>query len=193
MDLAVPRSLFQENILSNHKSILVPLVLLLAFYEAPANSVTLAELAKKNNQVIELDADLAIARKKAELEKLKPAPIVNLTPKPEKKSPTADLDGVTLNSIFGDPASPSGKFDVNGFKLTRRRGDSVNGWIIAQIAADSATLFKPQKDPKDKPISKTIYLTGNASPQLAAGRDALRPPLPLPISNIPFPATTRNR
>jgi hypothetical protein len=160
---ATLRLLLKENILLN-KCVVVLLAssALMSNVQADTNS-TIDSLKKKNAELIELKADLAIAQTKDALNKLKqPAVATNsgftgvANFKAPKPSPTADIEGVQLVGAGGDPSSPVGSFVVGGSSINRRPGESINGWMLIRLTTNEATFSKAGKSPSEK-FEKTIY------------------------------------
>jgi hypothetical protein len=181
--------------LSNTKNIrmkVVPLGLICLIYSfstSIASAVTIGELAQKNNELQALEIDLAIAKKKSDLAPYA-APKTALTVKIQKKSETADIDGLLMTEIFGDTSNPTIEFSQNGTQLIRRRGDTIGDWTIQSVHNKQATLVKARKSGKGS-HSKTIYLSAKASPatygQIEARNSVSTSPLPLPMPMPVFP------
>lgn len=163
----------------NKKSIFVG-VLFFSVIAPMAQSITLAELEKKNNEAIELDIKIALAVKEIELAQKKPAPppIVITTPpvQRQKTSPSSEIDGLALTEVFGDVANSSARFEINGAQITRKRYETIYSWTVQQISKDQVVLTRAGKTRKDD-LVKTIYKSA-ARPswgqQTPVGRDAFR-------------------
>lgn len=149
----------------------------IALASVHASAITIAELSKKNSEAVEADLEIALAKKKQELASLKPQPSASVSNAPpvrtKKETPVDELAGVTLTEIFGDITNSVARFDVNGARFSRKRGDTLYSWQIESVKADQVVLSRPLKG--KAPIQKTIYLSAApASAAMPAGRDALR-------------------
>lgn len=176
------------------------LFLLLLTALAKTNAATIEQLAKKNNDLLDLKADLAIAETRDKLKKLNaPTAPTSLSlggvaapfPAPKavakQKSVSADIDDIDFIGAGGDVSSPVGKFAVGSSFVMKRAGDVLNGWSIVKISATEVVLSKQFKK---ETVEKSIYLASRnrlteprnapATQQTASGSvlvPAIQPPL----------------
>lgn len=127
------------------------------------HAATIEQLSKKNSELLELKAELEIAKTKDSLQKIKQANApVNTSAgnvvraKPQKASPTADIDGVEFIGAGGDYANPTGKFLIGSAAINRRQGEQINGWQLVKLTANDANFVKTDKGAT---LHKTIYLS----------------------------------
>ncbi len=136
----------------------------LILFVSQAHATTIEQLAKKNNELLDLKADLAIAKTKEELAKTKlltnPAPAQFSSTKMvmPKPSPTQDIDSVEFIGAGGDANNAWGKFLIGNAAIQRRQGEAVNGWLLVRVTANDAMFTKAGKTPKDN-LQKIIYLS----------------------------------
>ena len=132
---------------------------------ASVSAASIEELAKKNSELLEVKADLAIATARADLQKLRQAdpsiastisnnPAAKL--KPVKPSPTIDIDGVEFIGAGGDYSNPTGKFLIGSGTVMKKQGEMLNGWMLVKLTASEANFTKPGKG---EVLQKTIYLS----------------------------------
>lgn len=182
----------------SNKNFVLATALVVAFISANSvQAMTLADLAKLNSEAIQTEAEIALAKKKDELAKLKPVvvPTQNTLPEPPKKKekdPHFEIEGMVVKAIFGDITNQKARMEINGATITRRRGENIYSWKVTRITGDFVVLTHEGKTAKDT-IEQVVYLTG-VGQQLAVGRDALRPaastqPGPIaPIAVVPAPS-----
>lgn len=144
-------------------------VALAVFVGGAAQATTLEQLAKKNSELLELKADLEIAKTRSELQKLRPgSSAIGISPnevviqpkklkaeKPFKVSVSAEIDEVEFIGAGGDSANPTGKFIVGNSTILRRQGETINGWLLVKITANEANFTKLDKG---ETRQKSIYL-----------------------------------
>lgn len=161
-------------------------------------AITVGGLAQKNNEYLEVEADLAIAKKKAELAPYT-APKASLTAPKVRSSPTADVDNLEMVEFYGDVNNPTAEFIQNGLTFKRRRGETIGSWTVSSLRNKQAVLVKttaPTQDVKKKgkskqkevqPMTKVIYLSAK-TPTPTYGQlesrttqSILPTPLPVPV------------
>lgn len=133
------------------------------------HATTLDQLAKKNNELLGLKADLEIAKTKSELQKLKPIsnmgigsnetvlPSRSIKPsKPVKASLSAAIDDVDFIGAGGDSINPVAKFIVGNSTILRKQGEIINGWTLIRITANEVIFTKLGKGETHQ---KSIYLS----------------------------------
>ena len=138
-------------------------------FSGATQATTLEQLAKKNSELLELKADLEIAKTRSELQKLKggsgfpgisPNEVV-IQPKkikaekPAKVSPSVEIDNVEFIGAGGYSANPTGKFIVGNSTILRRQGETINGWLLIKITANEVNFAKLEKG---ETLQKSIYL-----------------------------------
>lgn len=161
---------------------------------AAASPITIAELGAKNNELLSLEMDLAIAKKKNDLAPYIVTKSAGANDRPVKKSATEDVDSLMLTELYGDTANPSALFYLNGNSIQRRRGDTISGWTITSINNRQATLVKYGKTVKST-LTKTVYLTAKPAPitygQLDARASQGPLPLPMPVPAVANPSAAK--
>ena len=102
---------------------------------ASSNAMTIESMADKNNQLLELDQDIAIAEKSKKLTELKSRSV----PLDTILLPKAATDYISVLSVHGSPQNPIVDIQYGGAMYHRRRGDNLpEGWKI--IVIDNATV-----------------------------------------------------
>lgn len=156
----------RENILLSKLKVTV-IFMLLTF--GAAHATTLEQLAKKNSELLELKAELELAKTRSELQKLRaPSPVAGLSPSeslvpPVRSRPAKnvnitqpnELDNVDFIGAGGDSANGFGKFIIGNSTILRRQGETINGWILVKVTANEANFAKLEKGEAKQ---KTIYL-----------------------------------
>lgn len=126
----------------------VTLLLLTATLSVRAQAMTNAELARTNNEIISLDAELAVAKKRQELAKYKmpplpPTPAAPITPDagPEAEQAQAQ-NAVTLRRIHAtDAGMIVADFEMHGQTATKGEGEVIfDSWRIVKIGTDKVKL-----------------------------------------------------
>jgi hypothetical protein len=131
-----------------------------------AQGVTFAELAQKNNRLVELTVEFSIAKKEAEIADLKtrmasqggqalairvPAILpagpsattgARAANRQEDQENSKDKE-IVLNAIHGNAANPTGDFQQGNVPMTRRRGEPLfDGWVVQAIDYPEAVLVR---------------------------------------------------
>jgi len=108
-----------------------------------ANAITIDELAERNNKLIELDQEIALAEKSRKLLDLKngftqtdtitlPKPV---TPKPE--------ESMQVLSVHGAPGNPVVDVQYGELFLQKKIGEAMpDGWEITSVEKTSVTFTK---------------------------------------------------
>lgn len=142
------------------------------------HAATLEQLRKKNNDLIDLKADLEIAKTKKSIQEQQPQSAALVIPRDlqlprkikEAASPTAAIDFVEFIGAGGDTTNPTAKFLVGNASVQRRVGEQINGWQIIKITSSEVTFSKVDKK---ETLFKSIYLA--ATNRLTEQRRFLSP------------------
>lgn len=150
-------------------------------------AMTIAQLKENNNKVLELDSQIVIAKKTAELAPFKVVPPAKVqigkraATAPDESGPE---EAFKINAIHGDASNPVADIQYQNTILQRKRGESAfNGWKVVSIAGGEVRMARTAK--KGKEQTKTLYLSINAG-QSSIGRDATQSQSPLPLP-LPLP------
>ena len=139
-----------------------------------SSAITIEEVAEKNNQIIELDQEIAIAKKNKELIKLK-----SETQQPEVASTPAFVtptrnESMAVLAVHGSLSDPTVDIQYGEMLLHKRHGESLpNGWKISAIGKTTVTFNK-------KGATKTVSIGQgmvSTSEDLSA---ATQPPITAP-------------
>lgn len=144
---------------------------------ANAGAATIEQLAKKNSELLELKADVAIAEHRDRLKKLSaptqisPGQAITPVQVRPKKTVAAEIDDIDFVGAGGDVSNPVAKFVLNGqSQVLKKAGDQINGWTIVRVSATEVVLSKQQKK---ELIEKSLYLASRN--KLTEPRQALVP------------------
>lgn len=175
------------------------------------NASTINELVQKNQQLLQLDADIAIARKKAELAdvlsgkpgdkvsatKIGSGPALEALEAPARNRKTAvkliipdEAHDFKVYAIRGDVHNPVVEVLYQDSKLNRKQGETVAaGWVIKSVVDNEVTFSKFQQKTEHTVVK---YLTSEKSNK-KVGRDVQpvveRTPLPesMMLQQLPPP------
>lgn len=160
-------------------------------------AITVGGLAQKNNEYLEVEADLAIAKKKAELAPYAAPKPSMATPK-VRTSPTADVDNLEMVEFYGDVNNPVAEFIQNGMTFKRRRGETIGSWTVSSLRNKQAVLVKSTATTNDikkkgkakqkevQPLTKVIYLSAK-TPAPTYGQLESRTTQPIIPTPLPVP------
>jgi len=128
------------------------------------HAVTIEDIAAKNNKLIELDQEIAIAEKNKKLAELKNSFVQpEIVALPKITAPTALTaltalrhdENIGVIAVHGTPADPVVDVQVGDTVLQKKLGDATpDGWQIVQIDRDSVTFRK--KMPRKTDAIKTV-------------------------------------
>lgn len=169
------------------------------------HAVKIGTLAEKNNELIELEAEEAVLKKKNAVAELKakaadlaPAPVRTPAPGKATQIPTQQSEEFFLRAVYGTPEARKADLQFQGTVIPVTRGDhAFNGWEVQSIDRTSLVLVK--KNGKKDPLVKTVRMNmsvGTLTGQVGAGRDlpqatGLTPiPVAPPQGRIPAPAAS---
>lgn len=172
------------------------------FAASTAQAVKIGTLAEKNNELIELEAEEAVLKKKnavadlkAKAAELAPAPVRTPAPGKTVQMPAQQADEFFLRAVYGTPEARKADLQYQGTVIPVSRGDQAfNGWEVQSIERTSIVLVK--KNGKKEPLVKTVRMNigvATAAGQVGAGRDlpqaAGLTPIPIapPQGRVPAP------
>ncbi|WP_234484211.1 type IV pilus biogenesis protein PilP [Noviherbaspirillum pedocola] len=121
------------------------MLLLTATLSIRAQAMTNADLARMNNEIIALDAELALAKKRQELAKYKTPALPAAAPSPaatdaDQKEPASD-HAIGLRDIHATDAGTVAEFEMNGQRATKGEGEVLfEKWRVVKIGADKVKL-----------------------------------------------------
>ncbi len=130
---------------------------LMASLSVQVSAITIEDMSGKNNQLIELDQEIAIAEKHKKLTQLK-----NDVYQPEiRVLPASAISGrdesLSVLSVHGSPSDPIVDVQYGGVLLQKRRDEAMpGGWKIASIGYSSVTFRK--KFPNKPDVVKTVSI-----------------------------------
>lgn len=150
-----------------------------------AHAITIEELSIKQNELIGVRAELALAKAKQELAPYKPV-AAEIAKNPHSSTPPLETEEVL--GISGQNGALTADIQLNGVKLSRKRGEmAFNGWQIADIRKTEIDLVKRAKGKKDQ--HRTIRLaTHSKQPTLSSPSVPLSgrmPPATAGFANFP--------
>jgi hypothetical protein len=128
-----------------------------------ANAITLEEMAEKNNKIMELDQEIAIAEKNKKLAEIK-----NSVAQPDllvlpKVAAIKREESMQVLSVHGSPANPIVDVQYGDTLLQKQRGDAMpNGWRITTVGENSVTFTK--RSAKKPDLIKTMGIGHQAIP-----------------------------
>lgn len=115
-------------------------------------AITIDEMAEKNNKIIELDQDIAIAERTKKLAQLKNESIQPETITLPKAVLTRRDESISVLSVHGAPTDPVVDVQFGDHLLYKRRGDVLpDGSQITAIGHNSVTFNK-------KGVDKTVSI-----------------------------------
>lgn len=107
------------------------------------HAITIEEMAEKNNKILELDQDIAIAEKLKKLAQLKGESMQPETVQLPKTPPTRREEYLSVLSVHGSPADPIVDVQYGDRLLQKRRGEALpDGWQITAIGHSTVTFQK---------------------------------------------------
>lgn len=159
----------------------------ISIFTSSANAMNVGDLITKNKELQTLDADILIARKKAELNTLKETKTAGYAA-PVKPKNSTDLENVSLVALFGDTQNPTAEFSVNGVSRFHRSGDTIDGWRLTSLGNRNATFSKETgKGRSKKTTTKVVYLTPKPAAPVLFQTDRPQPgaamPIPIPTQS----------
>lgn len=165
------------------------LLMIGALLSPAVHASTINELVLKSQQLLQLEADIAIARKQAELAEAlsgKPdskagrsrgemgaeGPTLEAPPRlraaPVKMAPPTEAEDFKVYAIRGDVHNPVVEVLYQDSKLNRKQGETVAaGWVIKSVVDNEVTFAKVQQKTEHKVVK---YLTSDKSNK-KVGRD----------------------
>jgi len=127
-------------------------------FACPLHAVTIDDMAARNNKIIELDQEIAIAEKNKKLAELKGS---YLQPEPillPRLSPVHQEEPMTVIAVHGAPGNPTVDVQYGDELWQKRRGEMLpNGWEIADVGTHSVT-FKKTQNSKRPPLIRKISI-----------------------------------
>ena len=116
---------------------------LMIFFSVHANAITIEELAEKNNRLIELDQDIAIAEKNKKLMEIKSSSNQSDTIALPRVARPKQEESMQVLAVHGVPGNPIVDVQYGNSLLQKKIGESLpDGWEIAAVANTSVTFSK---------------------------------------------------
>lgn len=168
--------------------------LLLLAMTSNVMAITVEEMSVNNNKAIELDQNIMLAKKAAELANLKAASAPEPSPatRPIFHASKAEKKDVELyvESVHGDVGNPTVTFLIDGAHIAKTQNEEVvNGWIIASIGPKVVLLVK--HTPKKPDAHKALNIGQTPSPVVSAPPEL--PPIGTGQGVIPIVPITRGK
>lgn len=126
------------------------------------SAITIEDMSEKNNILLELDQEIAIAEKSKKLAQLNNETLLTqslstqtlLVPQTE---PVNHDNNMLVLSVHGSPSNLMVDVQYDGLLLHKRRGETLpNGWKLTAIGSNTVTFNK--KIPNKPDIIKTINI-----------------------------------
>lgn len=153
------------------------LCVLMLFFSVSLCAITIEEMSEKNNKIIELDQEIAIAEKNKKLADLK-----NATNQPEifalpKIGYEQRDDHISVLSVHGVPDKPIVDVQYGEMLLQKRIGEFLpGGWEISAVGNTTVTFTK--KIAHKPQVIKTVSI-GNFSTPTSSETMPSREPVPI--------------
>ncbi len=169
------------------------LVLLVSGMAFDAFAISINELKDKNNELIALDVELAVAKKKVELAAYKPSAMLDTT-RTRPATAKAPEESEVVAGIGGAPNALVADFEFRGVKTPRKKGETTPaGWEVVAVRKMEVDVVKHTPGKKD--VFKTLHLQikpGQSQvSSIQTGRIGMpmgaAPSMPTAIVNPPVP------
>ena len=146
---------------------------------ATLHAVTIDEIAARNNKIIELDQEIAIAEKNKRLTEIRSSVLQPETIALPRTAAARRNESLAVLSVHGVPGNPIVDIQYGETVLQKKLGEATpDGWQISVIAHDSVTFRR--KVGRKPDLIKTLGIGFGSKPDASHAGVAGSVPVPVP-------------